>query len=198
MNNRWPLLLLAPFACACSGANAQLVNEPPDDAGASVSNVGPSGASQSTEPSGGGDDSSTGGGSSGGGAGSSSGGGTPASPVNGLDAGTAPVQCPPGGTEQTSGSGDSRADATPFDTVACGTLAPSQTYFWTFELPASASKFGLSFSGGVQIQLMLDGTTVDVEQGAILPFRTKDPYYLRITSLGGSQPESYVVVVIEK
>ena len=39
--------------------------------------------------------------------------------------------------------------------------------------------------------------TMDVVPGATLPFRTKDPYYLRITP-EGSVAQSYVLVVTEK
>jgi hypothetical protein len=175
-------VLSAVALAACSGASTQIVDTPPPGGSATSSGSGGSGS---------GSGGSTGSGSgSGGSQGSGSGSG-------GFDAGVAPTQCPASGTQQTSGSGDSMADAKPFDKVACGTLAAGESYFWTFTLPAATSTFGISFTGGLKIALTLNGTTVDVVPGASLPFKTKEPYYLQVTP-GGSAPESYVLVVTEK
>ena len=128
--------------------------------------------------------------------GSSSGGNNGSSSGSSSSGGAAPSQCPTNGSQQVSGSGDSQSDATEFDTVACGTLSPGQSYWWTFELPASTSKFGIGFTGGIQIELTIDGNTLSVEPGTTLPFRTKTPYYLQITP-SGTASESYVLVVSE-
>jgi hypothetical protein len=185
--------LAAPALAGCSGATEQLVELAPSDGGA------PASSSSTGSGDNGSDDASTGDNGNGSGNGSTSGNGSGSTNGNGNgnDPGPAPPQCPPGGTQQTTASGDSQSDATPFDTVACGTLTAGETYFWTFTLPASASKFGLSFTGGLQIEITIDGTTVSVVPGASLPFRTNDPYYVQVSPLG-STTESYVFVVSEK
>jgi hypothetical protein len=187
------LLPLVPLAlAACSGASAQLVDTAPSDGGNAASNG--SGATSSAGNAGNGNGNNGNGNGNGGNNGSDEDAGGNG---NGFDPGAAPSQCPAGGAAQTSGSGDSQSDATPFDTVACGSLDGGQSYFWTFTLPASTSKFALSFTGGLQIELTLDGTTVNVTPGAALPFRTKDPYYVQITPQGNGAT-SYVLVVEEK
>jgi hypothetical protein len=195
MNERLLIALAAVALAACSGAAPQLLDSPRDeDAGASATGPGTTGSSSSgsgsTSGSSGNGSSGTGNGNGSSGQGSSGGG-------SDFDAGVAPASCPAGGTEQTSASGDSASDPTPFDTIACGSLAAGDSYFWTFTLPASATKFGLAFTGGIRIELTLNGNTMDVVPGATLPFRTKDPYYLRITP-EGSLSQSYVLVVTEK
>jgi hypothetical protein len=98
---------------------------------------------------------------------------------------------------QTSGSGDTPFDATPFSTVACGSLSSGQSYFWSFVLPGSTSSFGLSFTGGLSLSLTVKGETVSVQPGATLPFHRNTPYVLEVTP-SGSSSESYVVVVEEQ
>jgi hypothetical protein len=200
MNYRVPVVLAAlPLVlAACSGANPQLVEAAPDDGGSpptsspspGTSPGTPGGGGGSTTPTGGGGSTGPGGGGSGPGAGTGTG-------TGGFDAGVAPAECPSGGTTQTTGIGDSKWSAKPFDTIACGTLAANASYFWTFTLPASTSTFGIAFTGGIRIELTLGGTTVDVLPGGTLPFRTNEPYYLQITPLGSAR-ESYVLVVTEK
>ncbi|MGO8997630.1 MAG: hypothetical protein ACLQVI_30300 [Polyangiaceae bacterium] len=215
MNKRLRTLTFALGALAalafagCSGASTQVVDVAPSEGSGTTATNGSSsgGASSSGSPA------SNGGGSSGGsssgsgtangngsgngnGNGSSSGGNNGSSSGSSSSGGAAPSQCPTNGSQQVSGSGDSQSDATEFDTVACGTLSPGQSYWWTFELPASTSKFGIGFTGGIQIELTIDGNTLSVEPGTTLPFRTKTPYYLQITP-SGTASESYVLVVSE-
>lgn len=211
MNEKLLAPLFAVALAACSGASDQLVDEPRADAGDIVSSSAPTGASSGStgapaDDAGGSSTASSGGQPASGGSSGSNGqgGGDDAGPVStgtgpgggNIDAGPAPMQCPAGGTMQTMAGGSSPSDATPFDTVACGTLSPNESYFWTFHLPQSATKFGLSFTGGIQIELTLDGKTFDVVPGANLPFRTHDPYLLKIAPSGNTS-ESYVVEVIE-
>jgi hypothetical protein len=198
MNHRSLAALSALALAACSGASAQLVEAPRDDVSA--------GASSGTSSGGG--NGATGSTSSGSGSGGAPGQGTSSGATTGssgsggsqgtdFDAGVAPNACPAGGTEQTPASGESAADPTEFDTVACGALPAGDSYFWTFTLPPSATKFGLAFTGGIRIELTLNGNTMNVVPGASLPFRTKEPYLLRITP-AGNLAQSYVLVVTEK
>ena len=189
MNHRLlGIAFAAVVLAACSGAAPQLVETPPEGGGGAVSPGGGSSGGTSGNPSGGGSGSpgQGGNGSSGGGSGS-----------GGFDAGVAPTQCPSGGTEQTSSSGHSASDPTAFDTVACGKLASGESYYWTFQLPASTQTFGIAFTGGIRLELTLNGNTIDVVPGGSLPFKTGVPYYLRVTPLG-TTAVSYVLVVTEK
>jgi hypothetical protein len=186
------LLSLAPLTlAACSGASAQLVDTAPSDGGSATSSGGgPTGSSAGSTNSGNGNGNGNGSANNGNDEDAGENG-------NGFDPGAAPAQCPAGGVAQVPSGGDSQSDATPFDTVACGSLEAGRSYWWTFTLPAATSKFALSFTGGLQIALTLDGTTVDVAPDATLPFRTKDPYYVQITPQG-NDTTSYVLVVEEK
>ena len=68
------------------------------------------------------------------------------------------------GRTQASGSGDRNPTPCP-STRSPAERSLGQSYWWTFELPDSASKFGLAFTGGIQIDLTLDGTTMSVAPG---------------------------------
>jgi hypothetical protein len=187
MNHSLKLSLLALALAGCSGASQQLVDVAPGD------------------PSTGDEDASTpaagNGSSSGGGGGSSSGSssGASSSGGNGGSSGgaPAPAQCPSDGTQQTSGTGETQSSAMQFDTIACGTLSAGQSYWWTFELPGSTSKFGLAFPGGIQIALTVNGTTMDVTPGTVIPFHRNTPYYVQVAPIG-SVAVSYVLVVTEQ
>lgn len=176
MHVRHAVSLLAVAITACSGATPQLVEVPPDDAATS----GTPGSS-----------------SSGGAPGGSGSGGGVVSPDSGPVGGSAPSQCPAGGKKQTTGGGQTEADATPFDSAACGTLDSGESYWWTFELPKSASKFGIAFTAGIQVELTVNGTTVNIVPGTNLPFHTATPYNLKVSPVG-TAPETYVLVVTEQ
>jgi hypothetical protein len=170
MHLRLAMPLLAVAIAACSGANTQLVEAPPDDAGIAA----PPGSGSTPD--------------------SSTGGGGVVSPDSGPVGGSAPSQCPASGKKQTPGGGQTEADATSFNSAACGTLDAGQSYWWTFELPKSASKFGIAFTAGVQVELTVAGTTVNIVPGTNLPFHTATPYYLQVSPVG-TAPETYVLVV---
>jgi hypothetical protein len=180
---------------ACSGASVPSVDLAPPAGATSLapdpSTTDDAGASASS--SGSGSDDGTGNGN---GNGSSSGSSSGGSSIPGGNA-PAPSQCPANGTTQASGTGDSQADATPFGTVACGSVSAGSTDWWQFELPASTSKFGFQFTGGLDISLTVDGATFQVQPGTVLPFHKKTPYYVSVTPAGGTS-ESYVLVVNEQ
>ena len=197
MKNRPLALLLAVVLAGCAGADEQLVEKAQGDAGDSLSapSLPSSSGGSATTPSGGADASTGSSGQPTTGQGSDAGAGT-VDQGGGIDAGVAPLACPAGGTMQEA-NGNSASSPTDFDTVACGTLAAHESYFWTFRLPQSTQSFGMNFTGGLDIQLTLDGKTVNVVPGASLPFRTRDPYLLQITPAGNTT-EAYVLEVVEK
>jgi hypothetical protein len=193
-------LAFAPFApslVACSGADRPLVDDPPSSAESSSSGAGvePAGSSSGATSSGGSSSGNTGStGSSGSNGSTSSGGSSGGSSSSGGGSSGAPLsQCPAGGTTQSSG-GDSPGDATPFVSAACGSVTADGADYWTFSLEKKSTSFGLNFSGHVQVEVTVNGATIEVDPGTPLPFDLKHPYVLRVTSADG-QVEPYVVVV---
>jgi hypothetical protein len=176
MNVRLGFTLLAALAAGCSGATPQLVEAAPDGAASSGAGGSSSGGSSS---------------------GASSSGSGEVTPDSGTIGASAPTTCPSNGKKQTPGGGQSQGAATAFNSVACGTLDAGQFYWWTFELPKSASKFGIAFTGGIAVELTVQGTTVNILPGTNLPFHTETPYYLKVSPVG-TAPETYVLVVSEQ
>ena len=189
MRRSHPILLpcLGVALAACSGATRPLVDEPPSSA---TEGSGGAGTAGNAPTNGGSEDDAS---SAGKGAGNSNGNGN----GNGNGSAAPTDQCPAGARAQASSGGDDETDATPFSSAACGTIAVGQTYWWTFSLSPSTTQFGFTFSGHVQLEATVNGTTMNVAPGTNLPFDLKHPYDLRITS-SESQPEPYVIVVTEQ
>ncbi len=181
-------------AVACSGAEAQLVDEAPSDSVAASSTEDAAGGSVVGSTSDSGGAASSPGSSGGGGSGSGSGGGGGSG--SGSVGAPAPAQCPSGGTTE-NGSNDSPSSAITITSAACGTVSSVGRDWWKFTLSHAATKLAVEYSGTVTLHVTSDGDTVTVGPGTALPFNPGAEYFIEVSAAaGGAQP--YVIVLEEQ